>query len=217
VKPDNDLQQDVLEELRDDPSLDASQIGVIADTGVVTLTGAVCSCAEKHAAEEAAKRVYGVKAVANEIEVRLPFGFDRTDADIARAALNVLRWDSLIPADRITVTVEKGQVTLDGAVDSRHQKDEAETLVRRLKGVTEVANRIRVNAKLHGGNIRHRIIEAFRRNAELEARRVGVDVHDGKVILHGSLHDWSEVREAQRAAAAVPGVSEVESRLTVSP
>lgn len=217
MKPDNDLQQDVLEELRDDPSLDASQIGVIAEDGVVSLTGFVCSCAEKRAAEDAAKRVYGAKGVANEIEVRLPFGADRTDADIARAALDVLRWDSLMPADRITVTVEKGQITLDGTVDSRHQKEEAEALVRRLKGVTDVANRIRVNAKLHGGNVRHRIIEAFRRNAELEARRVGVDVRDGKVILHGSLHDWSEVREAQRAAAAIPGVTEVESRLTVCP
>jgi osmotically-inducible protein OsmY len=218
MRLDGELQQDVLDELRDDPGVDASQIGVTADNGVVTLSGFVCSGGEKHAAEEAAKRVYGTRAVANEVVVRLPFGAARTDADVARAALDVLRWDTFVPADRVTVTVDQGRVTLDGTVDTPHQKDQAEAVVRRLKGVADVDNRVRVTPNVRGGDVKHRITEAFRRNAELEARRISVKVYDGgKVTLEGCVNDWSEVREARRAAAAVPGVAEVESRLTVAP
>lgn len=147
MRIDNNLQQDVLDELRDDPVVEASQIGVIADNGVVVLTGFVCSCAERRAAQEAAKRVYGVRAVANEIEVRFPFGAERTDAEIARAALDALRWDALVPPDQITLTVGQGHVTLEGTVPSERQREEAESIVRRLRGVARLSNRIRVDAK----------------------------------------------------------------------
>jgi osmotically-inducible protein OsmY len=144
MRIDNNLQQDVLNELRDDPIVEASQIGVIADTGVVVLTGFVCSRAQRRAAEEAAKRVDGVRAVANEIEVRAPFGAERTDAEIARAALDALRWDSRVPVDQITLTVGQGMVTLEGTVASERRREEAEAVVGRLRGVVQVSNRIRV-------------------------------------------------------------------------
>ena len=217
MRIDNELQQDVLEELRDDPSVEASQIGVSANQGVVTLSGSVPSYAEKHAAEQAAKRVYGTKAVANEIDVNLPYGSQRTDAEIARTALDTLQWDALVPEEHIQVTVEKGWVTLDGTVDSPAQKSEAETLVRRLKAVTGVTNSIRVRAKAGEKDVKHRLFEAFRRNAELEARRIGVEVHHGKVRLHGSVRDWSEIDEAVRAASSVPGVVEIENELVIVP
>jgi osmotically-inducible protein OsmY len=216
---DSVLQRDVLDELKDEPSIDASQIGVAASDGVVSLTGTVLTYLEKLAAEEAAKRVYGVHGVADDIVVRLADGSRRTDADIAKAALEALKWNSFVPDDAITVTVDKGRLTLEGTVDWQYQKDAAAAAVRPLTGVVSVGNRITVRPKVHvsSGDVKRRIFDAFRRSAELEARRIGIDAHDGKIVLHGNVHDWSEVQAAQRAAYAAPGVTEVENRLTVVP
>jgi osmotically-inducible protein OsmY len=216
---DNELQQNVLDELRDEPSLDAAHIGVAADKGVVTLTGSVSSYAEKLIAEDAAKRVFGVRAVANDVQVQLRDGHKRTDTEIAKAAIDALRWHSMVPDEWIKVTVEKGWVTLEGTVDWKYQKDAADHAVRHLTGVKAVTNAIAVKptAPLKVGEVKHRIFEAFRRNAELEARRIGIDAHENKVVLHGNVHDWSEVQEAQRAAWSAPGVAEVENRLVVVP
>ena len=216
---DSDLQRDVLEELRDEPSIDASQIGVTARKGIVTLSGVVSSYAEKLTAEESAKRVHGVHAVADDIMVRLPDSSLRNDADIAETALTSLRWHSLLPEEAIKVTVDKGWVTLEGTVDWQYQRDAAADAVRRLTGVRGVTNVIAIapRAKISPDEVKRRIFDAFRRSAELEARRIGVDAHDGRVILHGNVHDWSEVQEAQRAAYAAPGVVEVENRLSVTP
>ena len=214
---DNQLQRDVLDELRDEPSVDASQIGVTAKSGVVTLTGSVPSYAEKLAAEEATKRVYGVSAVADEIVVRLRNGAVRDDTDIAQAALQAMRWNSFVPDEKVKVTVDKGWVTLEGTVDWQYQKNAAAAAVRELTGVKGVINSINIRPKqvIKPGEVKQKIFDAFRRNAELEARRIGIDAHDGKVTLRGNVHDWSEVDEAQRAAWAVPGVTEVENRLFV--
>jgi osmotically-inducible protein OsmY len=158
-----------------------------------------------------------VHAVADDVTVRLRDGSQRSDADIAKAALDALRWNSLVPDDVVQVIVDKGWITLEGEVDWQYQRNAAADAVRHLTGVTGVTNVISIKPKVRvtPSDVKHRIFEAFRRSAELEARRIGIDAHDGKVVLHGNVHDWSEVQEAQRAAFAAPGVIEVENRLSV--
>ena len=217
MKTDTQLQHDVLAELEWEPSIEASQIGVAAKEGVVTLTGSVASYADKMTAERVTKRVYGVKAVANDVEVKIPGSSQRSDSDIAAAALSALKWDTTVPEDRIKVTVRNGWITLEGKVDWGYQKETAERVVRNLTGVTGLTSQITVKSRVKPGEVKTKIEAAFRRSAELDARRVGVEARDGKVILHGNVHSWIEKQEAEQAAWAAPGVSEVENRLTVTP
>jgi osmotically-inducible protein OsmY len=217
MKTDTQLQHDVMAELEWEPSVNASHIGVTAKDGVVTLTGSMDAYADKMIAERVAKRVYGVKAVANDIEVKIPGISQRTDADIAAAALNALKWDSTIPEDRIKVTVRSGWVTLEGQVDWWYQKQTAETIVRNLTGVTGLTSNISMKSRAKPGDIKRKIEDAFKRNAELDARRVSVETRDGKVILHGNVGSWAEREQAEKATWAAPGVSEVENHLTVTP
>jgi osmotically-inducible protein OsmY len=184
---------------------------------VVTLTGSVATYAEKMTAEQVTKRVYAVKAVANDIEVKMPGISQRTDADIAAAALSALKWDAAVPDDRIKVTVRGGWLTLEGTVEWQYQREAAERDVRSLLGVTGVTNQITVKSRVKPGDVKQNIEAAFRRNAEVDARRVRVEAHDGKVILHGNVRSWAEREQAQQGAWAAPGVSEVENRLTVTP
>jgi osmotically-inducible protein OsmY len=164
-----------------------------------------------------AKRIYGVKAVANDIEVKVPGSSKRTDTDIAAAALSALKWDTTIPDDRIKVTVRNGWITLEGTVDWRYQKDAADRVVRNLLGVSGLTSQIIVKPQVKSSDVKNRIESAFKRSAELDARRVGVDVHDGKITLHGNVHSWAEKEAADQAAWAAPGVSEVENRILVTP
>lgn len=214
---DTKLQHDVLAELEWDPSVDASQIGVTAKDGVVTLTGVVSSFADKMAAERAAKRVYGVRAVANDIEVKLPGGTERSDTEIAAAAVNALKWDTSVPGEAITVTVRNGWITLEGEVEWFYQKDASERAVRLLKGVKGVVNNIKVKSRVKPGDIKDKIEEAFKRNAEIDARRITVETQDGKVILSGRVRSWAERDEAEQAAWSAPGVTAVENHITVAP
>lgn len=209
------LKKAVESELNFEPSVDPAEIGVAAKDGIVTLTGHVRSYWEKVAAERAAERVSGVKAVVNEMDVRLPGSSERTDQDIARAAIDSLRWNVLVPQDRIKVKVGYGWVTLKGTVEWQFQKEAAEKAVRKLFGVKGVTNIIEVKARVSKGEVKAAIEDALRRSAELDAKRIRVDVEGDRVILHGTVGSRFEREEAERAAWRAPGVRIVDNQIMI--
>ena len=213
---DLELRKAVESELNFEPSINAAEIGVAAKDGIITLSGSVPSYWEKMAAERAAARVSGVKAVVNEVEVHLPGSSERTDEDIARAALNALQWNVLIPLDRITVRVSKGWVTLEGMVDWQFQKTAAEKAVRKLIGVKGVIDLIELKPSVSKGEVKAAIEGALKRLAEIDANKIKVETEDGKVVLSGTVRSWFEREEAERAAWAAPGVRTVEDRIAVA-
>ena len=216
MNDDRVLQQRVMDELVFDPAVDAAHIGVAARNGIVTLTGHVESYPAKHAAERGARRVRGVRAVAQEIEVRLPSDKKTSDDEIAGRAVKMLEWDVAIPPGAVSVKVEHGMVTLTGEVDWAYQRAEAEFDVRRLGGVTLVVNQIRVRPQTRPDDVRATIVAAFERVAEHDAGTVTVDVRDHTVILGGKVQSWIEHDEALRAAWSVPGVTRVEDQILIA-
>lgn len=213
VHTDQEIQRDVLEEMRWEPRLQPNEIGVSVKDGVVTLTGWVDSYLKKFDAEEAAHRVQGVKAVVNDVEVKL--AGVRTDPDIAAAAIRALEWDAAVPADKIQVTVSKGWVTLKGEVEWQFQREDAERVVRRLSGVKGVSNLITVKPKVTAFDLKKKIEQALVRSAEVDADRIQVEVEGNKAILRGTVRSWAEREQAERAAWAAPGILSVDNRITI--
>lgn len=217
MKSDAQLQRDVLDELSWEPSVDAAHIGVSVKDGVVTLSGHVPSYAEKFGAELAARRVYGVKAVANELDVKLPGSSVRSDEDLAAAAVKALESNVFVPPNTVKPIVRDGWITLEGEVEWAYQKNAAESAVRYLTGVRGVTNGITIKPRVTPAEVKAKIEEALKRSAEMDARRIGVEVKDGQVILGGTVRSWTERDEAERAAWAAPGVRRVEDHITVAP
>jgi osmotically-inducible protein OsmY len=214
MKTDSELRRDVERELEWDPSVDERRIGVSVLEGIVTLTGDVSSFFEKWRAERAVERVEGVRGIANELEVKP--ASERSDADIARAAADALKWNVTVPSDKITVKVEKGWLTLEGEVRWDFQRRAAEKAVRELPGVRGISNRITVRPRVEPQDVKRKIEETFKREATIDANRVTVQVNGSEVTLRGSVRSWMERHEAEKAAWAAPGVTAVHNYITVS-
>ena len=216
IGDDANLQHMVLQELEWDPSIDASKIGVAASDGVVTLTGYVSTYADRMAAERVAKRVYAVRAVVNKIDVKL-VGTGPTDFDIAAAAVNALKWDSNVLEDHFKITVSNGWVTLEGETEWWFQKDAAEQAIQNLSGVKGIINNVKIKAEIKPEAIKNNIEAAIQRSAELDSRRISVEVEDRRVILRGNVRSWAEREAAQKLAWSAPGVMVVENAIEVTP
>jgi osmotically-inducible protein OsmY len=214
---DRELQEHVQKALDWEPSVDAADVGVSVDQGVVTLRGDVKTYGEKAAAERVALRVFGVKAVADDLKVHLHNDSQRTDTEVAQAVVSALKWNTVVPDERITVTVTDGWVTLRGNVEWEYQRAAAANAIRYLAGVRGVTNDMTVQPRVSVPDVQAKIEAALKRSAELDARRINVAVLDGKVTLTGIVHSWFERTEARRAAWAAPGVRDVQDHIAVTP
>ncbi|HEV8363737.1 MAG TPA: BON domain-containing protein [Gemmatimonadaceae bacterium] len=214
---DADIQKDVIAEMRWEPSLKDDDIGVAVRDGVVTLAGFVDSYLDKWKAESVASSVRGVKATVNDLEVKLPSSSTRADPDIARAAIDALKWNISVPPDRIKLKVEKGWIILEGNVDSFYQKEAAERAVRHLTGVKGVSDLVMVKPVPAPSDVKQKIKDALQRGAQFDADRITVDIVGNKAILRGTVRSYAEYRDAERAARNAPGITEVENKLTVDP
>jgi osmotically-inducible protein OsmY len=217
MKTNEELQKDVMEEIRWDPLLSevASHIGVMAHEGVVTLSGRVNNYNQKISAEQAAQRVAGVKVVAEDIEVVVPRNQQLSDTDIAIAVSNALKWNSAVNEDLIEIKVENGWVVLDGFAEWDYQKKAAENAVKDIAGVTKVINRISLKPVVNPKDVKSRIQAAFKRSAAIDSENISIEALGTKVILRGVVRSWSEKKEAERAAWSAPGVTQVENEISI--
>ena len=216
MKTDNQIQKDVIDELKWEPSVNHEHIGVAVSDGIVTLSGTVSTFIEKHNAEISTQRVAGVKAIVEKIEVKLPGSLVRDDQEIAQAIISQFKWSSLIPDDNIKAKVSSGWVTLNGEVTWEFQRKAAERLVRELTGVKLVTNNIVLKPKFEASDLKNKIEEALMRAAEREGKKIDVVVNGSKVTLSGTVRSFSEMRAIEGAAWGAPGVTEVKDKLKVT-
>ena len=216
MKNNEELRREVLDELEFDPSLDASRIAVVVSDGVVSLTGDVATFGEKYLAEKITKRIAGVTALVNDIEVKLLKEHVQDDVDIAKAAVTALEWNVMIPSNHIKVVVQNGHLFLDGEVNWQFQRTQAEKAVRYLPGVKAITNRIFIRPKIEPKEVRTKILDSFKRTMELEMSGIEVEVKGGEVILSGTVRSWAEMNAATRAAWSAPGVNKVTNNLNVN-
>jgi osmotically-inducible protein OsmY len=217
MRSDSDIRRDVEDELRWDPNLDATDIAVSVNNGVVTLTGFVHSYSERYQAEADTKRVAGVLGLANDLGVHLPNIDERPDPEIARDAIARIKDELPYAWEKTRVLVKNGWVTLEGEVEWNYQRERAEEAVRRVRGVKGMTNSIQVKPHVAPMEIRRKIEEALRRAAEIDASRITVETSGSEVILRGNVRSWAERQEAERAAWWAPGVTKVDNRIIVSP
>lgn len=215
MKTDAKIREDVLDQLAWESDVDDRQIGVAVENGVVTLSGVVNSYTSKMAAEKAAKKVYGVKAVAEDIEVKYGDAFKKTDKEIAKAAVNALEWNISVPDDKIMVKVEDGWVYLSGEVKWDYQRKAAKKAVENLLGVKYVANNITLKQKVEATDIKNKIKKAFERAADVDAKKISVEVDEHTVTLRGTVRSLAEKEEARKTAYASPGVYNVINKINV--
>lgn len=216
MKSDSQLQSDVQDEFKWDPKVDHSQIGVTAKGGVVTLSGFVSDYTQKMAAEKAARRVMGVSAIAEEIEVRYAGDLKTSDTEIAQRIVDMFDWDVTIPHDKLAVKVEKGWVTLTGTVEWNHQKEAAQKAAGRIGGVMGVSNLLLVRKQTTAFDVRERIIAAFKRSSVIDAYAIDIKVDGDTVKMSGKLHGWNERSNAEKAAWSAPGVTKVEDNIVLA-
>ena len=217
MRTDSEIRKDVEDELRWDPDIDATDIAVAVHNGVVTLTGFVRSYMQKTQAERDAKRVAGTLAVANDIEVRLPYINKRPDPEIARDAVQKLQNELPYSSQYIKVTARDGWLTLEGSLEWNYQRDRAEKAVRSVRGVIGVTNDITLKPRVAASDIKLKIEDALKRSAEIDASRITVETIGSKVTLKGTVRSWAERTEAERAAWQAPGVTTVENHIAISP
>ncbi len=216
MKSDSQLKADVMAELAWDPAIDADSIGVMVTSGVVTLTGHLTTYAEKHAVEHAVRRVAGVRGIAIELDVKLSSAHKRSDSEIAQAAITALRWNALVPDEHIKVEVDDGWVTLTGELDWGYQSASAEQSVRPLTGVRGLTNKITVKPRASSTDIVSQISAALTRQAEREAKHIGIEVDGSAVTLRGKVHSLAEHDAAVGAAYTARGVTRVIDKLEIA-
>ncbi len=215
MKSDSQIQKDVMEQLKWEPFLNASEIGVAVKNGIVTLTGQVDSYSKKLTAEKAIKKIAGVKAIAEEIQIGVSPDFKKTDTEIAEAIMNALRWHTAVKEEKIKVRVENGNVRLEGEVEWEYQRNNAKNAIENLTGVRSVTNAITVKSKISTSDIQIKINSAFHRSATIDSAKIKAEVIDGKVTLRGKIRSIAEKEDAEKAVWNAPGITSVDNKLEI--
>ena len=215
MKSDNEIQKDVIEQLKWEPFLNASQIGVAVKNGIVTLSGQVDTYSKKVLAEKTTKKVAGVKAIAEDIMVGISPSYKKTDTEIAEAVVNALKWHTMIPEDKVKVSVEDGNVKLEGEVEWEYQRNQAKTAIENLIGVRFVTNLVAVKPKVTPYELQLKINASFLRSANIDAAKVSADVSGSKVTLRGKVRSFAEREDAENAVWSAPGITTVENKLVI--